>query len=172
MNRYVGLVIMLVVTTFLVGCSEQIGDYTAASSISENGFARDEKQVRELEGQQVKIWGFVDHANLYGDESAKEILEDWWSGDGPSATTWRFNLKAREDDEAGQSFSVYVPNDAGRDDLLKAFVADARAQHATRVFVKGKIFTFDAPTNATARTGLYMELQSSHDILLQPPEER
>jgi hypothetical protein len=172
MNRYVGLVIMLVVATFLVGCSEQIGEYTAASSISENGFARDEKQVRELDGQEVQIWGFVDQSNIYGDEGAEVILGDWWSGVGPSATTWRFNLKAREDDEAGQSFSVYVPNDEGRDDLLKAFVADARAQNATRVFVKGRIFTFDAPTNATPLTGLYMELQSSHDILLEPPEER
>ena len=169
MNRYVGLVIMLVVTTFLVGCSEQIGDYTAASSISENGFARDEKQVRELEGEEVRIWGFVDHANLYGDEGAEEILEDWWSGDGPDATTWRFNLKAREDDEAGQSFPVYVPNDEGRDDLLKAFAADARAQDPTKVFVLGKIFTFDAPTNGRRLMDLYMELQSSQDILFEPP---
>jgi hypothetical protein len=172
MNRYVGLVIMLVVATFLVGCSEEIGDYTAASSISENGFARDEKQVRELDGQEVQIWGFVDHANMYGDEGAKEILEDWWSGDGPSATTWRFNLKAREDDEAGHSFAVHVPNDEGRDDLLKLFLADARAQKPTQVFLKGTIFTFDAPTDAMLLTGLYMELQSSHDILLEPPEER
>ena len=172
MNKYLGLVIILVVTAFLAGCNQPIGDYTAASSISESGFARDEKRVRELEGQQVKIWGFVDLANLYGDEGAKAILEEWWSGDGPSATTWRFDLKAGEDDEAGQSFSVYVPNDEGRDDLLRVFVADARAQNATRVFVKGRIFTFDAPTNAAPLTGLYMELQSSHDILLEPPEER
>jgi hypothetical protein len=50
MNSYVGLVITLVVATFLVGCCGQIGGYTAASSISENEFARDEKQVRELDG--------------------------------------------------------------------------------------------------------------------------
>ena len=172
MNRYVSLVIILVVTTFLVGCSEQIGDYIAASSISENGFAKDEKHVRGLEGEEVQIWGFVDHANMYGDEDAKEILEDWWSGDGPDDTTWRFNLKAREDDQAGQSFAVHVSNDEGRDNLLRAFVADARAQKPTRVFVKGRILTFDAPANAVSRTGLYMELESSHDILLEPPEER
>ena len=172
MNKYLGLVIILVVTVFLVGCSEQIGDYTAASSISENGFAKDAKHVRGLEGQQVRIWGFVDYANMYGDEGAQEILGEWWGGDRPDATTWRFNLKAREDDEAGQSFAVHVPNDEGRDDLLRAFVADARAQKSTRVFVRGRIFTFDAPANTVSRTGLYMELESSHDILLEPPEER
>lgn len=167
-----GLVIILVVTPFLVGCGGQIGDYIAGSSISENGFARDEQEMNELEGQEVKIWGFVDHANLYGDEGAKEILEEWWSGEGPSATSWRFNLKAREDDEAGQSFAVHVPNGEGRDDLLQAFVADARAREPTKVFVKGRIFTFDAPANAILLTGLYMELQSARDILLEPPEER
>jgi hypothetical protein len=172
MNRYVGLVIMLVVTAFLVGCSEQIGDYTAASSISENGFARDEKQVRELEGQQVRIWGFVDQANMYGDAGAKEILGDWWSGDGPDATTWRFNLKAKEKDEAGQSFAVQIPNDEGRDDLLRLFLDGARAGIPTKVFVTGRIYTFDAPTNAVSRTGLYMELQSSGNIQLELSEAK
>jgi hypothetical protein len=123
-------------------------------------------------GQEVKVWGFVDHGNLYGDESAKEILGDWWSGEGLSPTTWRFDPKANADDEAGHSFSVYVPNDPGRDDLLKTFVADARAGKPTRVFVTGRVFTFDAPTNVTPLTGLYLELQSSDDILLEVPEKK
>ncbi len=169
MNKYLSLIIILIVTTFLAGCNEQVGDYMAASSISRDGFARDEKEMRELDGQEVKIWGFVDHANMYGDEGAKGVLEDWWSGDGPSATTWRFNLKAREDDEAGHSFPVHVPNDPGQDDLLNVFLADARAQKPTKVFVKGRIFAFDAPTNALPLTGLYLELESSYDILLEPP---
>ncbi|MDX1417816.1 MAG: hypothetical protein R3293_26680, partial [Candidatus Promineifilaceae bacterium] len=118
----------LIVLTCLVGCNRRIGDYTAASSISKEGFARDEQQLRELEGQEVKLWGFVDHGNLYGDESAKAILEEWWGGEGPDTSTWRFNLKAGESDEAGHSFSVFVPNDQGRDDLLRLFLSDARAQ--------------------------------------------
>ena len=171
MNKYLGLII-LAATLLLAGCSQQIGDYVAASSISRNGFARDAAAMRKLDGQEIKIWGFVDHDNLYGDEGAKEILGDRWSGEGLSPTTWRVDLKAKADDEAGHSFSVHVPNDPGRDDLLKAFVADARAGKPTRVFVKGRIFTFDAPTNVTPLTGLYMELQSSDNIRLQLPEEK
>ena len=83
----------LVVMTYLTGCNNSIGDYMASSSISEDGFAKDEQQIRELHGQEVKVWGFVDHSNLYGDEDAKEILEDWWSGYGPDSSIWRFNLK-------------------------------------------------------------------------------
>ncbi len=168
MNKYLSL-IMIAATLLLAGCGKQIGDYVAASSISKNGFARDAAAMRKLDGQEIKVWGFVDSSNIYGDAGAKAILGDWWSGDGPNATTWRFNLKAEAGDEAGNSFSVLIPNDPGRDELLKAFVADANAQKPTKVFVKGKPHTFDAPTNTGALTGLTMELQSSNDILLEPP---
>jgi hypothetical protein len=168
MNKYLSLII-LAATLWLTGCSQQIGDYVAASSISKNGFARDAAALRRLDGQEIMVWGFVDASNIYGDAGAKEILGDWWSGDGLDASTWRFNLKAREGDKRGDSFSVLVPNDPGRDDLLKAFVADANAQKPTKVFVKGKLHTFDAPTNTGTLTGLTIELGSSSDILVEPP---
>ncbi len=110
----------------------------------------------------------MDHSNLYGDDGAREILADWWSGPGPDDDTWRFNLKAEADDEVGHSFAVYVPNDAGRDDLLRIFVADARAQAATRVFVTGRLYTYDAPSNVNTRTGLYLKATSADDVLLKP----
>lgn len=171
MTRHLG-VIALVILTSLVGCHKETGDYIAASAISKNGFARHGHEMRRRHGRDIKIWGFVDHANLYGSNGAKTILEDWWSGAEPNPRTWRFNLKAAEHDEAGHSFPVRVPNDQGRDALLGEFLADARAKRPTKVFVQGKIFTFDAPTNLGPHTGLYMELQSSRAILLDLPEEK
>jgi hypothetical protein len=168
MNNYLSLV-MIAASLLLAGCSSQIGEYVAASSISKNGFARDAEALRKLDGKEVEVWGFVDSGNIYGDAGAKEILGDLWSGDGPDATTWSFNLKAEASDKTGNSFPVLVPNDPGRDELLKAFVADANAQKPTKVFVTGKLHTFDAPTNTGALTGLSLELQSSDDILLEPP---
>jgi hypothetical protein len=150
----------------MTGCQEQRGDYIAASSISKGGLARNAKEIRKINGQEIKIWGFVDHGNIYGDEGVKAILQDWWSGVGPSAATWSFNLKAREDDQTGHSFRVRVPNDPLRDSLLRVFIADARAQRPTKVYVRGKIFTFDMPTNVATHTGLTMELESSKDIWL------
>jgi hypothetical protein len=161
------ILITLVVSVFVAGCDRRTGDYVAASSISQNGFARDGNAMRALNGQEVKLWGFVDHNNMYGDGGARLILGDWWSGEGPRAATWQFNLKARADDQAGKSFAVHVPNDQGRDDLLRLFVADAKAGKPTQVFITGRLFTFDAPTNAGVFTGLYIELQSAHDIQLQ-----
>jgi hypothetical protein len=138
-----------------------LADYVAASSISKDGFARDADAARRLAGQEVKLWGYVDHGNLYGDEGAKLILGDWWSGEGPDAGAWRFNLKASADDAVGHSFAVHVPNDPGRDVLLAVFVADANAQRPTRVLLTGRLLTFDAPTHVAGLTGLYMELASS-----------
>ena len=171
MNRSFGLA-LFVITTSVTGCDDRIDGYLAASSISANGFARDAKEIRKAQGQVIALWGFVDHRNLYGGAGAKAILQDWWSGDGPDAATWRFDLKVRENDEAGHSFAVHVPDDDGRDELLRAFLADARAQRPTRVFVKGRLFTFDAPTNVATHSGLYMQLQSSQNILLRPPKAR
>lgn len=143
------------------------GDYRAASSISRDGFAINDDEIRQLDGQEAMVWGYVDHGNLYGDEGARAILGDWWSGDGPDASTWRFNLKAQADDAVGKSFAVTVPNDAGRDALLRQFVADAQAQRPTRIFVTGRLTTFEAPSSDRVRTGLTLDVQSSSDITLE-----
>ena len=162
---------MLINCTLLAGCNEPMGNYIPASSISKNGFAINGDAMRKNHGQEILVWGFVDHSNLYGDDGAKKILEEWWSGDGPNAATWGLNLKANAEDQAGQSFPVRVPNDPGRDNLLKVFLADARAHRPTKVFIKGKLFTFAAPSNVTFLTGLYIEARSSQDISLGFPEK-
>jgi hypothetical protein len=162
---------LAIFASLLAGCSQQPGGYLAASAVSRDGFARSPAAVDALADQDVQIWGYVDHGNLYGDDAAQAILGDWWSGPGPDDGTWRFDLKANADDKVGQSFAVHAPNDPGRDDLLKRFVADARAQQPTRVFVTGKLFTFAAPANIAARTGLTMAVASSAAILLDAPNE-
>jgi hypothetical protein len=165
MNRHL-IAILLVTVSCLVGCAERIGDYVAASSITRNGYAGDGEQTRNVHGQEIRVWGFIDHGNLYTDADGRRILGDWWSGDGPNATTWRFDLKARADDATGHGFPVRVPNDPGRDQLLWAFAADARAGRPTRVFVTGRIYAFVAPTNTSTLTGLYLEPRSSREIRL------
>ncbi len=172
MKRSTGSILLIVLLLVMVaGCNQAIDGYTAASAISRNGFAINGDELRKLDGQQVAIWGYVDQGNLYGDASARQILGEWWSGAGPTATSWQFNLKANADDAVGRSFAVFVPNDAGRDDLLEVLAADARAQRPTRVFVKGRLYTFDAPGNFSKQTGLYMEVASSGDILLVSSED-
>jgi hypothetical protein len=148
-------------------CSEPTGDYIAASSLGRFGFGDSRDEILALHGKKIRIWGFVDHHNMYGDASAKEILGDWWSGDGPDSKTWRFNLKAKEDDPAGRSFAVFVTTDQGRDELLRALLADAQTARPTKVYLEGRLYTFDAPTNARLLLGLRLDVQSSRDIQLQ-----
>ena len=89
---------------------------------------------------------------------------------GPNPDHWRFDLKALADDPVGHSFAVLAPNDAGREDLLKRFVADARARRATKVFVTGRLSTFPAPAQILDLTGLSLRLRSSQDVRLDSPE--
>lgn len=158
--------IMYLIVALSFGCDKQMNDYIAASSISEKGFARDSAEMRKAHGQEIKIWGFVDHGNIFGNHDARKILGYWWSGNGPRATVWQFNLKASEEDATGHSFPVMVPNDSGRDSVLRMMLADAKARRPTRVLVKGRIYTYQAPANLARRVGLYMELQSSQAIRL------
>jgi hypothetical protein len=153
----------------LCGCDRTIDGYLPASAISSDGFARGAETARGLQGQEVRLWGFVDHANLYGDAGTREILGELWGGAGPSGTSWRFDLLARADDPAGHSFQVHCPNDPGRDALLRRFVEDARAGRPTRVFVSGTMRSFAAPTNLGRRIGLSMETPSSLAIRPERP---
>jgi hypothetical protein len=156
----------------LAGCGERVGEYWPVSAVARGGFAGGECTPAEMQGREVRLWGFVDHGNLYGDADAKRILGDWWSGDGPDPDHWRFDLKAHADDPVGHAFAVRVPNDAGRQDLLERFVADARARKATKVFVTGRLSTFPAPAQALDLIGLYLHLRSSQDIRLDPPDDK
>ena len=164
--RKIQPIILIICLTLLAGCSQLTDGYVAASTFSQDGFARNVAAVRALAGQDVQIWGFVDHGKLYGNDDARAVLGEWWSGDGPDENTWRFNLKADADDETGRSFAVHVPNDEGRDVLLTRFAAAAATQTPTRVFVTGRLVTFDAPMNTATRTGILLEVQSSDDVLL------
>lgn len=147
------------------GCQQSSSGYVPARSISKAGLARNPGQIGKIEGKEIKIWGFIDHGNLYGNDDVRAILQEWWSGYGPDEATWRFNLKAKESDKYGHSFSVLVPNDAWRNSILETFVKDARAFRSTKVYLKGRIHTFDMPTNFSNLTGLYLKLDSSRDIL-------
>ena len=153
----------------LAGCGGPVGEYLPVSDIARGGFVSDERTMAEMHGREVRLWGFVDQGNLYGDAEAKRVLGEWWSGEGPDPDHWRLGLKARADDPVGDSLAVLVPNDAERGDLLDRLVADARAGRATRIFVTGRLSSFDAPTQILDLTGLYLQLRSSRDIRLDPP---
>ena len=72
----------------------------------------------------------------------------------------------------GQSFSIHIPVDDRHDELVALFEATDFADKPTRVFVTGKLSTFDAPMNFVRKTGLSMDVNpSSKDILLKEPTE-
>jgi len=153
-------------------CDEPPVGYIPVSAISESGFARDKLYVETLSGSEIGLWGFFDQQNIYGDDRAKDVLGDWWSGYGPDPSTWQFNLKANQDDGAGHSFPVRVSNDMLRDDLLRVFLQDARSGRSTKVYLRGRISTYPAPLNASTRYGLSMVLQSTWDVRLGPVLQR
>ena len=151
--------ILLIVPLFLGGCKDKpIGGYVPASSFSKKGFAKNREEVLAHRGKVLKVWGYVDGGNVFP--------KDW--GDNQPGK-WRFKLKAKPSDEVGQSFSIHIPVDDRHDELVALFEATDFAEKPTRVFVTGKLSTFDAPMNFVRKTGLIMDVNSSKDILLKAP---
>lgn len=168
MNRVLARM-TLMVTLLFAGCNADEGEYVALATISRDGFARDAAAVRRISGQEVQVWGYVDHGNLYGDAAVKALLGDRWSGPGPDSATWRFDIKASPEDETGKSSAIHVANDAGRDEILKRFLADANQERPSKVYVTGRLRVFDAPSSDSMRTGFYLQVGASSQVLLETP---
>ena len=159
MNSLPFVLLILIVPLFLGGCKDKpIGGYVPASSFSKKGFAKNREQVLALRGKVLKVWGYVDGGNVFP--------KDW--GD-KQPGKWRFKLKAKPSDDVGQSFSIHIPVDDRHDELVALFEATDFADKPTRVFVTGKLSTFDAPMNFVRKTGLIMDVNSSKDIFLKAP---
>lgn len=156
----------------LTACDGASDEYVAAAAITRDGLARDGAKLSAMQGESIRVWGYVDEGNVYSDGAGREILGDLWSGEARNPSTWRFGLKAHSTDDTGHSFAVIVRNDDGRDALLRTIVANAGAGRPTRVFVTGTVHTFAAPANAVTRTGLYLEAAGSSAISLRHPPDR
>jgi hypothetical protein len=153
--------IILTLLPLLGGCLDKsVSGYIPASSFSKKGFAKNREQALANGGKVIKVWGYVDGDNVFSKE---------WEDDSPEK--WSFHLKAKPWDDVGQSFPIHIPVDDGHDELMALFVANDLMDKPIRVFVTGRISTFDAPMNFVFKTGLYMELNSSKDILLKKPTE-
>jgi hypothetical protein len=66
--------LVLAAALALAGCGGQVGGYLLVSAIARGGFVSDERTVAEWRGREVRLWGFVDQGNLYGDADAKRVL--------------------------------------------------------------------------------------------------
>lgn len=163
----IGLTWLLVLITGLIGCDRRLDDSYPITTLASNGFARPAGVRLADHGSRICVWGYVDRANLYGDPSARRWLGDWWSGLGPDKDTWRFDLLGHPDDAPGRGVPVHVPNDSGRDDLLRVLVAEVNADRSTRVRVCGRFLGTPAPTNLRTLTALTLRSRSSGDIRIE-----
>jgi hypothetical protein len=48
---------------FALGCYDKSGTYISEEAFSEDEFARDGRDIRQLQGREVRIWGLVDHGS-------------------------------------------------------------------------------------------------------------
>lgn len=73
MNQLLRLILLIMVTE-LVGCLDRMGGYIAASSISQNGFARNGQEMRQMQGQEIKVWGTPTYLFVPGQEVSDDSM--------------------------------------------------------------------------------------------------
>jgi len=161
-----GGMLLFAVVVYLTACDRRVSDCEPIGVLASSGFARAAGAPPGGSAREVCVWGYVDRGNLYGDPSVRRLLGDWWSGPAPTANTWRFDLLGQPDDSPGRGVAVHVPNDSGRDALLRGFAADADGGRATRVCARGRLIGTPAPTNLRTLTALSLRARSSGDIWL------
>ena len=161
-----GCVLMLALVVYLAACDRRINDCELIGALARSGFARAAGAPLGGSGRDVCVWGYVDRGNLYGDPAGRRLLGDWWSGPAPTVNTWRFDLLGQPDDAPGRGVAVHVPNDSGRDALLRGFAADADAGRTTRISARGRLVGTPAPTKLRTLALLSLRPGSSSDIWL------
>ena len=108
----------------------------------------------------------MDYANVYCKDADPQVPSDWDFTPGPREQSWRFDLKAKKDDDVGESFPVYVPKTKNSGQFFLKLAENERKDIPTRVLVEGKLLTFDAPLNFVTLTGIYMEVDSLDKVVI------
>jgi hypothetical protein len=153
----------------MAGCDRSSYDHLPASSISKDGFARDGEAMRAANGTEIRVWGFVDYANV--DYGVVPAPADARLPGAAAALTWSFNLKAKENDAPGHSFRVVVPEDEAAGNLKQKLVEAGRSGRPVRAYVTGSIRTFEAPANLRRYTGFYLVVPRSQAVSLGRPSD-
>jgi tetratricopeptide (TPR) repeat protein len=98
----------VVLGVLVCGCRAQAPDDALdLASISRNGLLAGGLDSAAVHGRTLTLAGFVDARNLYGDDAARRVLGDWWSGPGPGVGAWR-----REALAAFERYVGSMPDDA------------------------------------------------------------
>ena len=154
----------------LAGCQPPRPDsdgYFPLSVLSKRGFARDEDYLRNLDGQVIRVKGFLDFDNIAVYPELLDRPADGWDvpRDGELS---HFNLKARVSDEPGESVRVWFTGDRDRLLLLISRLRDIVEQdrRAAVIRVQARVQTFDAPMNFTRALGFVLWVDSPQWILV------
>ena len=117
----------------------------AAAEIARDGFARDPQAVRAMVGQRIEVRGFVDHGELYRDSGARAILAEYWSGEGTTPGTWRFDLKSAD------ALARLPPSDRAdgpQPKANRAAISSSRTPKARLSTATGRLCARRAPSGA------------------------
>ncbi len=165
LNKIAGILFLSIL--LLSGCIKplpEIEGHMPLADIVKKGFARDKKFMLRQEGREIRIWGYVDHANISLKQGTIEKQPLNWDTPGNDEVSY-FDLKARQTDGPGESIRIRIAGDPGPyKDLFNKLRDMETSDRQAWVLVTGIVRTFEAPTNTGLLIGVSIDVTSPENV--------
>jgi len=134
----------------LFGCSKTlppIGTYISLSTITSNGVAKDEENIKKLEGKVVQVWGFIDPSNIFTEENC-------------------FSLFALKDDDIGMGVNIELIGDKFL--YINLFEKlNGLGERRVEVLLQGVLKLYKRNYNFNSSLGVTIEVTTPNDIRIK-----
>jgi len=143
------------------------GKVVPLARLARHGFAINKNFIRSLNGRIITIRGYLDAANIALRSEEFPDLPSGMQVHLPDDSPY-FNLKARIEDNPGDSVRVLVSGDPVMfHTLFSRLLVLARSERPkTPIIVTGRLHSFDAPMNFVGAVGFQLEVKNPSDIVI------
>ncbi len=152
------IISLLFPAVFLAGCQiflPQFEGYTPLANIACKRFARNKKTITRLEGKTIKLWGYLDSANIFPPKSGPARFHES-----------SFHIKPLVNDGPGESIPVLLEGDKKQyADLFKKLNTFAKQhERETIVLLTGTVQATEMETNFNTLAGVVIHVNSTENI--------
>jgi hypothetical protein len=137
------LVMVMGFALLLQGCSAvrypagvDIDNHASLSKYIKNGYGRNLSMIDEMNGKEVKLWGYVDYERMALEPGTIDSQPEHWT-DSSEDDFWHFYIKRHPEDASSESILVTMPKTREYRKLFEKIRDMENVNRSKLVFVTG-----------------------------------
>jgi hypothetical protein len=157
------------IVLILSGCIEilpTIDGYTALADISSGAYVSDKDYIRQREGKQLQVWGYLDFSNISLNKNSIKKQPTWWDEPRDGGKSY-FSLKSYKNNDSGESIRITINTDINQYSDIFTTLRDMKedtAENHIIILVKGIVRSYTTRFNFNSAMTLTIEVNSPDDI--------